>query len=139
LSVVDVYSGAKFDEEPWVAIADDGIRKKVVAIGSAAKGATALVVNPFGHPRTLISDFTVAEELLKRVVRSLRTSWWHPSPTIVMHPCDRLEGGLTQVEIRAFKELVLGAGAGQVFFREGSELPLQMLRDGFKSAGLFSD
>jgi rod shape-determining protein MreB len=132
LSVLDVHSGASFDDEPWVAIG--GTSKAVVKIGRSARNATELVVNPFGHPRTLISDFTVAEELLRRVVRSLRTSWWQPSPIIVMHPLEMLEGGLTQVESRALTELAIGAGARTVFLHTGRELSRDELRVGFEGS-----
>ena len=33
------------------------------------------------------------------------------SPIIVVHPMEKIEGGLTGIEHRAFRELALGAGA----------------------------
>jgi len=81
------------------------------------------VVNPFAHPRTLVSDFTVAEQLLKyQLLRVLKPRFWRPSPCVVMHPMGKADGGYTQVERRAFREMALGAGASQVFLWIGRPL-----------------
>ncbi len=75
------------------------------------------------HPRTLISDFTVAEQLVKTFVK--RMSGRHlftPSPRVVIHPLGDPAGGFTQVERRAFREMALGAGASSVVVWSGREL-----------------
>ena len=86
------------------------------------------IVNGFKHPRTLIADFTVAEQTLKYFLKLvLPTSPFKASPIIVIHPQAQLEGGLTQIEIRAFAELGLGAGARRVFVWDGPELTREEL------------
>jgi len=99
-------------------------KQKVLAVGAQAKStaiaASAKVVNPFAHPRSLVSDFTVAEQLIRHQLQSLQSkSFLSPSPCVVMHPLGTPEGGFTQIERRAFREMALGAGASEVFVWTG--------------------
>jgi rod shape-determining protein MreB len=125
LTVRNVKTQESFAERPEVAIG--GTPRKVLAIGNAARSSAsapgAEVVNPFGHPRTLVGDFTVGEQLLKAAVRKLQgSSPLAIAPLIVMHPLGSPEGGFTQVERRAFREMALGAGASEVLLWVGREL-----------------
>jgi rod shape-determining protein MreB and related proteins len=126
LAARHVESGRTLLEPPLVAIAKDG-RQKVLGVGSAATAASAVqpaqVVNPFKHPRTLISDFTVAEALLKGVLRKLFAgSLFTPAPLVILHPRIEPEGGFTQIEIRALREMAMGAGASRVIIWTGRDL-----------------
>jgi rod shape-determining protein MreB and related proteins len=126
LTVRNVKSGESVSEVPEMAIATTP-REAVLAVGAEARHAAATqgakVVNPFSHPRTLVSDFTVGEQLLKAFVRKLRgSSFIAIAPLIVMHPLGTPEGGFTQVERRAFREMALGAGASEVVLWVGREL-----------------
>jgi rod shape-determining protein MreB len=125
LKIVDVKRGTEIDEPPLLAIVHQP-EAKVVAFGSAAQSVSdpaAVIVNPFAHPRSLVSDFTVAEQLLKALVRRIRQgSFSLIQPMIVLHPLGSPDGGFTQVEIRAFHEMALGAGASRVIVREGRPL-----------------
>jgi rod shape-determining protein MreB len=138
LRVRDVKAGAEIVEPPRLAI-EHGAKPRIVGVGSEAAMSTAgsvEVVNPFAHPRSLVSDFTVAEQLLKAFIRRLRpNSLVRMAPRVVMHPLGSPEGGFTQVEIRAFHEMALGAGASQVVVREGRPLTDQELLAGDFSAG----
>jgi rod shape-determining protein MreB len=121
-----VESGRTLMEPPVVAVAKDG-RQRVLGVGSAAAAAAAaqpaMLVNPFKHPRTLISDFTVAEALLKALLRKLFAgSLFAPSPLAILHPRTEPAGGFTQIEIRALRELAMGAGASKVILWTGREL-----------------
>ena len=49
------------------------------------------------------------------------------SPRVVMHPLGDPAGGFTQVEIRAFHEMALGAGASDVRVWQGRALTDQEL------------
>lgn len=125
LSVTNAKSGETISEPPELAIA--GTPAKVIGAGAQARAAAALqggnVINPFMHPRTLISDFTVAEQLVKAFVK--RMSGRHlftPSPRVVIHPLGDPAGGFTQVERRAFREMALGAGGSSVVVWSGREL-----------------
>ena len=46
-----------------------------------------------------------------------------PSPTVIIHPMEKLEGGLTMIEDRAFRELALSAGAREAVLYLGEPLP----------------
>ena len=117
VTVRDPNAQREVAEVPEIAIQDPATDKsKVLAVGSAARGVVGTpgtaIVNPFAHPRSLISDFTLAELVLKNFVgRALGSSWLQRSPTAIVHPLGQHEGGLTQVELRAFRELALSAGA----------------------------
>jgi rod shape-determining protein MreB len=138
LVVTNVKTGASISEVPELAIA--GEPKRVLGFGAGARSAAAqyggVVVNPFAHPRSMVSDFTVAEQLLKAFVRRINSrSWFVPSPRIIMHPIGHPEGGFTQVERRAFREMASGAGASEVVVWTGRELTNQEVSDGAFPAG----
>lgn len=126
LIVRDPSTGTQFSEIPEVGIAHDP-KNRIVGVGVAARSAVAglngQVVNPFGHPRSLVSDFTVAEQLLKTVVRQvLGSALFRVAPRIVIHPLGDPAGGFTQVERRAIREMALGAGASKVIVWVGRSL-----------------
>jgi rod shape-determining protein MreB len=132
VTVKNLKSGAVVSEPPEVAIATSGSKAVVQAVGSqarlaAATGQTAsasiTVVNPFAHPRTLVSDFTTADLLLKALIRqALGNSLLALAPVIVIHPLGSPAGGFTQVEYRAFRELAMSAGAARAFVWSGRPL-----------------
>ena len=133
LKVTNLKTGQVHDTAPLVAIETHprGV-KKIVGIGAAA-GQLPLrsnieLINPFSHPRTLLSDFLVAEKLVMHAVREACGKGLVPAaPAIIMHPMEKLEGDLTQVERRAFRELALGAGARAVVVYQGEELTTRSL------------
>lgn len=134
LSVRDPKSGAAWSEPPEVAIAR-APRESIVGIGSEARqranDASVEVVNPFGHPRSLVSDFTVGQQLLKAVFKHLHgSSWRSAAMRVVMHPLGDPAGGLTQIEVRALHEMALGAGAREVKLWQGRPLTDQELLSG---------
>lgn len=146
LAVRDPVKQISISEVPEVAIRKTpGKKACVAAVGSAARLAGAEqhtgVHNPFAHPRSLISDFTVAELLLKAFMRRLRgDAILVPSPVVVMHPLGEHVGGLTQVELRAMRELGLGAGASHVRLWEGPDLTdEQIIRGQFPSTGFLHE
>jgi len=120
LTVRDPVKRTGISEIPEIAIRRvPGKPAAVVAVGDAARGAVGgpyvEVQNPFAHPRSLISDFTVAEMVLKAFVERVRGKSifpiFRPSLVIVMHPLGEPEGGFTQIELRAMRELAISAGA----------------------------
>lgn len=131
LKVVDVATGGVFDEAPLVAIETTAKgQKQIVAVGNKAKLLPANrhieVVNPFFHPRALLNDFSIAEKLLQHAFKTLLShKWLAPSPAVIIHPMEKIDGGLTMIEERAFRELGLGAGARDVEVYLGSELPIK--------------
>lgn len=122
----DVRSGTTLLEQPLAAISQ-GSPAKLLAVGDAAAQANdagdVKLFNPFKHPRSLISDFTVANQIIKRLVRKLvGRRLFLPGPFIVLHPDVTMDGGITQIEVRALRELALGAGASRAIVWEGREL-----------------
>ncbi|MBU2886550.1 rod shape-determining protein [Gilvimarinus agarilyticus] len=119
-----------FDEKPFIALNIHAKKPKIVAIGNAAydlRASTSLrVLNPFSHPRLLVAHFIEAEQVLSHALRS--HTQFKPmltSPIVVMHPREKLEGGVTGIETRLYQELALGAGAWQVHLHTGDELPIE--------------
>lgn len=117
LTLRDARSGQELSEPPELALEADGKGgKRVAACGAAAaalRGRGGIeVVNPFGHPRSLFSDFTCADQVFRSFVRRLHPGGaLRPAPMMVLQPEGPDEGGYTQVELRVLRELALGAGA----------------------------
>ncbi len=125
LSVRNVADGTSYEDLPVIAIQPKP--ERILAFGAAAlawQGRDGVrLANGFDHPRTIIADFTVAQETLKLFIRRvLGRKLFQVSPVVIMHVLDQMDGGLTQVECRALRELALGAGAREVYLREGPEL-----------------
>ena len=119
LSVRDVRSGRTVAEPPLVAISR-GQRKTVLGVGEAARVAATApgvdLANPFKHPRSLLSDFTVAEVLIKGFFKKLLGGGlFRLTPVVIMHPRVDPEGGFTQIENRALRELGVAAGGFPVY------------------------
>ena len=49
-----------------------------------------------------------------------------PGPEVIMHPMEKLEGGITDIECRVYRELALGAGAIEVHLHVGDELTINI-------------
>jgi rod shape-determining protein MreB and related proteins len=77
---------------------------------------------PFSHPRALLASFTIAESFLRSLVAELAGGFFAIKPQIVLHPLERVDGGLTEIEERAFYELGVGAGAARVKVWSGAVL-----------------
>lgn len=75
------------------------------------------------HPRTLMGDFFAIEGCLKEALAELlpRKSF-SLAPIGIAQFLDMTEGGMTNVEIRAFREAILGAGTRQVYFPNSTEI-----------------
>ena len=126
LSVRNVKTGLSITEIPEIALSR-GPNPRVLDIGEKAalhkSSKTAVVINPFAHPRSMVSDFTTGEQVLKAFVRQLnKRSRFRLAHRVVMHLAGEPAGGFTQVEIRAFREMALGAGASSVIIWQGPEL-----------------
>jgi len=130
LSVNDVGGDGLFDEEPLIVISHDHPHK-IESVGTTARKSGKPSMNPFLHPRIIVSDFFAAEELLRRAFRIVSgRKAILPAPVAVMHWVEELEGGLSQIEMRVSRELAEGAGARRVYIWEGRELSDEELRSG---------
>lgn len=67
------------------------------------------------HPRTLMGDFMGVEACIKEVLIQLTPKrFLLPAPIVYIHLLDKVEGGVTNVEARAFREATIGAGAREI-------------------------
>lgn len=140
LTVRNPKTGESFSEVPEVAIANDP-KSRIVGIGREARlhqsAPSVRIANPFAHPRSMVSDFTLGEQTLKAFLRRMKSdSFLVPAPRVIMHPMGDPAGGYTQVEARAFHEMAIGAGASQVKVWQGRALSDQEVLTGtFPSSG----
>ena len=140
LTIRNLRSGLVIAEVPELAVSRSPT-PEILGVGSKARqAAAAQVINPFDHPRSLVADFTAAEQVLRLLVRQ---ATWHSffamAPIIFIHPLGEPEGGFTQLEYRAFREMALGAGASRVYLLEGKLLTdreiLQLEKEGRRIRG----
>jgi rod shape-determining protein MreB len=132
ITIRNVKSGESLSDIPEMAISTSTSPKKILAVGAEARQAaanqSAEVINPFAHPRSMVSDFTSGEQLLKYYFcRYGGGSFFRLAPRVVMHPLGTPAGGFTQIENRAFHEMALGAGASEVTVWNGRNLTDQEL------------
>jgi rod shape-determining protein MreB len=90
LTLKNLKTGESISEIPELAISAPP-KQRILASGPQARVAAssepAQVVNPFAHPRSLVSDFTVAEQLIKHQLwRILGKSLLRMAPCVVIHP-----------------------------------------------------
>jgi len=76
----------------------------------------------FSHPRMLVGNFTAAQSCLNSLLAQARGSGFALSVAVLIHPLEKIEGGLSQVEERLFHELAVGAGASKVLVWVGATL-----------------
>ena len=126
IKAIDISTSAIFDEKPCLELKEKNNRKfDVLTIGNKTINNN---INPFSHPRTLLSDFHAGEKLLQEIIKRLiPKSIISPSPAIIIHPMEKIEGGLTMIEIRAFKEMAYGAGGRAVVVYQGKALKPQTI------------
>ncbi len=78
---------------------------------------------PFSSSRLLIADFEVAENFLKRVINKLkRANKIKRYNTILVHPMEFVEGGISEVEERIFLESFERLNGRIVKIWDGEEL-----------------
>jgi len=78
---------------------------------------------PFSTERMLIGEFSAAEHALKSALKQAETGRYLRMPSqILIHPLEMTDGGLSQIEERAFHEVAMGAGASKAFVWVGPEL-----------------
>lgn len=144
LTVRNVKTGEFISEVPEIAISR-GPKPKVLGAGDEAapykSSSSAQVLNPFSHPRTLVSDFTAGEQVLKAFMKKLQKSHaFAASPRVLFHPQGDPAGGFTQVEIRALYEMARGAGAVAVTLWQGQDLTDEQVLSGhYPSTGRVLD
>jgi rod shape-determining protein MreB len=77
--------------------------------------------SPFTTERLLIGIFTVAKALLTKGIKLIMGRKFF-APAILMHPLEKVDGGLSQVEEIVLKDLAISVGAQKVVVWVGHEL-----------------
>ena len=92
-------------------------------IESDAQPVTLMSHENFTTKRLLVGQFGIAEKLLTEGIKNLfPRRLFSASPIILIHPMEKTEEGLSDVEDRIFRELAAGAGASKVIVWVGHEL-----------------
>jgi rod shape-determining protein MreB len=134
LTVRNAKIGESISEIPEIAVTREP-KARILAVGSEARShepsSAVQILNPFAHPRTLVGDSTLGEQLLKAFIGRLQgRAIFAISPKVVMHPLGDPAGGYTQVEARALHEMAIGAGASSVVVWQGRGLSDQEVLSG---------
>ncbi len=109
-----------FANTVYVKIFSNRMELKRIESGKVVK---EIPQEPYTTHRLLVGNFTSANTLLTRGVKKLHEGkWLSPSPIIVIHPMEKTEFGLSEVEDRALRELAIVAGARKVSIWVGQEL-----------------
>ena len=127
--------GIVLDEPSVVAIRQEGGpngKKVIQEVGLAAKQMLGRTPGNITAIRPMkdgvIADFIITEQMIKQFIKRVhRSKFFSPSPRIIICvPC-----GSTQVERRAIRDAVIGAGASRVYLIEepmaaaiGADLPV---------------
>ncbi|NIR29988.1 MAG: rod shape-determining protein MreB [Gammaproteobacteria bacterium] len=127
LIVKSLKTGKVAVDEPILAMEANG-KTRVLAVGARARklegGNAAIIANGFSHTRSIIDDPRVAQKTLHYFVRHVHPhSPMRLRPLAVVHPLERVEGGLTQLEACTLRDLALRAGAKRACVWVGQELP----------------
>jgi len=110
-----------FTNDLYIKVSENKFEAKNISMNGGWK--TVFPELPFTTSRLLVGNFSNAESALTKLVKCvLPKSIISKRPHVVIHPLSRVEGGLSEVEERIFKELALGAGAIKVALHIGSEL-----------------
>jgi rod shape-determining protein MreB len=122
------------EDKPLVALTSGRKGKRIiVAVGSEAeiaqsKGGNSVTIhNGFDHPRSCVRDFEIAQSTLQYFITRVVDRKAFLRPIIILHPLERIEGGLTQIEYRGLRDLAVSAGAREAYIWTGRVLDLQEL------------
>lgn len=80
-------------------------------------------LQPFSSIRNVVSNFNNAYDTIELALKELgvRRKFFHPSLKILIHQLEGLEGGLSDIEKRALRDLAENAGAEKVIILEQSQ------------------
>lgn len=128
IKIINIDTQAVYDQLPYIAIDASHPKQRVIrAVGADAYNLrldkSLDVSNPFSHPRLLVGSFEKAEKVLMQGMREVLSSkLLTPNPIVIIHPMEKLEGGVADIECKMYRELALGAGAWKVHIHVGKEL-----------------
>ena len=110
--------GVVLDEPSVVAVVDEKGKSKILAVGEQAKRMIGRTPGNIRAVRPMrggvIADFTIAEEMIKHLIREVHNRGQFTSPRVIV----TVPSGSTAVERRSVREAAEAAGARQVFLIE---------------------
>ena len=110
-----------FSVELYVKVARDSF--KISPVSEPTRERVFTPAEAFTTQRLLVGQFSVAERCLRDAIGSIAGKSFIPKYLgIVVHPEEMVDGGLSEVEDRLFRELCLGAGARKVAIWVGGPL-----------------
>jgi len=87
---------------------------KMVLTGNG-RTVTVQPANPYSSQRLLVGTFTPAVDCVKNGLKQLGAiGFWQAKPRLTIIAKDRIEGGLSEIELRCLLEVGYSAGAKQV-------------------------
>lgn len=96
----------------YLQVSQGAVRSSLVGAGESFLVAS----QGLSHPRTLMGDFVAVQEAIRESLQKAGVGgWFRRSPVVLVHLLPEPEGGYTNVELRAFREAALGAGAAQAW------------------------
>ncbi len=136
LSVTLVEENHTFEDKPLLAVRIGSKGKgTIIAAGSEAEmidpaiDDSVKIHNGFDHPRSCIRDFEIASATLRYFIRRVINRKAFVRPIIIMHPLEKIEGGLTEIEHRALRDLAELVGARDSFVWTGRVLDIQEIAE----------
>jgi len=113
--------GKLFTNDLYIKVGRNQFEAKNISINGCWESLSS--ESPFTTSRLLVGHFSTAEPALKKLVTSiLPKGIISRRAQVVIQPLSHIDGGLSEVEERIFRELALGAGAIKVALHIGSEL-----------------
>ena len=112
------------------------IRKNTLLVREVGDTLDEIATAQFTTSRLLVGEFQIAVAALKTLGVKIkkRHNWWkNPFNSIVIHPLEMSEGGLSEIEQRIYNELVVSSfnGVKKIKIWIGDELNEQELHDIF--------
>lgn len=108
-----------FERDIYLQIRENLVQARDVRSQQVARRVAS---EPFSHQRSLVGKFSVADPLVREVVKEVCGSGLFRGLRILVHPLVNVDGGLTEVEERVFLELARSAGARKVVVWTGKGL-----------------
>jgi hypothetical protein len=110
-------------------------RFEVREIGNRQKVLSIAPEKSIGVEGLIAGDFSMAERALRSVLKQFKISLILAyRPIVVIHPIEAKENGLSPIEVHAFLELALGAGAYKAVVWTGPELTNDEVIEKIKNA-----
>ena len=84
----------------------------------------------FGDDRLLISNFSIASELMKNGFKLLINNMLL-APRVIVHPLENINNPLSEVEEKIFQECALNAGAKIAIIHTGNILTANKIQENY--------